>query len=283
MTEKRPIPIQKIRHIIPLFGMVLAITYLLGFVIVNLYLSKFGYATYELLRGRYLGAGMLYIFFSIVMFLPTGVSIGIGYMEGYEQGYEQSKLGVRMSINRFRRKSVIRMIGVGTSVIFIMAFSAKYILNIEPIKLSSLIWWIVDIVLISAMFVCLSDLLSHYVPWMLPLKQGKSTVVLSSQVVIIALIATIRIFAMEIYPIVGASAGGGKPIKAQVSLDSVSPIEISSDSLGAVNKRNPILDSVDIIFEDMNGLLVRYKLEGKEQVVLLKRDDVHWIRYLRGK
>src|SRR4030067_3342055 len=59
--------VEKLRDLAPHFGAVFVIIYILGFVIVNAHLSTFGYVTYELLRGRYLGAG-LYFTLSVILF-----------------------------------------------------------------------------------------------------------------------------------------------------------------------------------------------------------------------
>jgi hypothetical protein len=57
------------------FAAILGLSYVLGFIIVNLYLSRYNFAYFEILKARYLSAGLALIAIAGVLIIPIASEI----------------------------------------------------------------------------------------------------------------------------------------------------------------------------------------------------------------
>lgn len=255
--------------IAPLLALVLVVIYILGFVIVNGHLWKFGYATYELVRGRYLAAGLSYILIITMLISPILTSLALkGSQLSFASKWPIKKrtcfflISLVLAIAYSFGVVVLRFKFTGSGGQDFLCLTGNVAGRISIIDLLLYL----TIILISFLF------------------KGKDISRWRSHTarIIFAMLLTITsliCYSVGVYHVIPAVLGGGQPLQAQMYLDSSFMDE--NPSLQNTTKKNDNADSIDVevIFEDQHGFLVRYIIGNKKHVQLIKRDYVRMVVY----
>lgn len=237
-----------------------------GFVIVNLYFSLFGFWDFSFLKAQYFSAGLLFIFYIILPFVL------------FYAFYQGEKL-----LERYKKAEKIKwksyLVYPIKIIIFVFLFCLIYMIIIIPPGFSNpalylnqlsimVICWNFAIYGLVGVFVQYKKDITEVTNKELNLKNtiGYLFAHFRLSPILISPFIFLIIFTIFIYPSVPRHFGGGKPVKAEIHLN--------SESLISELKETKYLNA-DFIYQSSDVVVIMVENE----VFQIKKDDIAYIKY----
>jgi hypothetical protein len=235
---------------------VVIIAYLFGFLVVSLYMLRYHYISHDLIKARYLGAGVFYAF---SMGISLAIYFGIQQLFGppSKDNYKRGALGF-----------------IAAGVIVIVPLS--YFLTLFILKESTLplIFFRQDVWKEEGLFVgwfVLNYVAQYPAMSLFPLVRLNA---LAGVYLVIIELTSLLLFSLMVYPSVPSSFVGGKPQNVQLFLDDSSFIEsLPFNTEGNYSEKLKLLDTTD------KSYLLLIKIEGKDKLFELNKDLVKGVIY----
>ena len=220
--------IEHLRGIVGIAGAITGLSYLVGYIIVNIYLSKFGIHNLELIKSKYLASGLLYLSLSFLLAAVPVITVGL--------------LRERSAGLGALRKWHTLMLLVANLILaatFVWTFSV-ILTGVEPPESSVLpvnhrrgfIWFFLPASQLALWFpIVLGSAISPLLDRIRPYEgrrsvnstPGRLTMNLRRRAASIGLAAifaiiSLYVFATWVYPHVSPTLGGGAPSRVQILL-----------------------------------------------------------------
>lgn len=240
-----------------------------GFLIVNIYLSIFGFWDFNFLKVQYFSAGGLFLFF-----------ISIPTLFFYIFFKAREILEKYRLINKTKLKSVL--VFISKLFIFFAISLINFFVFIFPLSLSNVFYSNPGLIFLGVLWTAIifgtvaTSIKSHGEITELrhkPINLRNIVAYFSAHYrlsyILLATLALTLIFSFFVYPVVPRYFGGGKPVEVSIGFDQ----NFNSEQIGVSNPFNALL-----VYQSADSLLIL----TNGGTYLLKQSDIAYVKYLEG-
>ena len=242
----------KLENVLRIGTVLLAVNYLMGYLVVTIYLSRFGVSTFEVLKLQYLTAGFwLLLPYLVGMYMLAQYTV---YRLKYRS--KETRANFRSHLIMTSTLFLLAVVPFVNAILGRLNFPALLMYLLAPIGIILIFGLTIDIVItrdtyMRPLLVKVPELKSHFSFFNFAIY----SICISG--LILFLSGSLWLFAYTTYPLIPRSLGGGMPVRAKVITKGPNPLA-SSHPLDIVDSSNAIY----------GGLL----LETSDEVVLVPYD-----------
>jgi len=252
-----------IKKILELSSIIFGLALLAGFLVVNIYLSFFGFWDFQFLKTEYVSAGLSFIFhIALTLIIIAMLYAGITRIRVFFKAQQTNNKFINFILTVLSSLSLVLW---GIFAVSLNAFIFTYEYEVFFILLA-ITYSVISLLLIGSLLWAILTI-NKAGATLLNSQKNQWKVGILLPLTTIGILALITVYAFYVYPFLPKYIGGGEPAKAELVFKS------TPTYLKTIHANEPI--SVNIISQTEKSILFMFK----EEIFLINYDNIDAIQY----